>query len=103
MRCVTYEFLKTLYSDIILMLRNLVVKRQDYARENETADSIRAFDLYYACLTGSRYFYNFQKFDVDILEKYLDPVSVSQCYYDPNLIPEEYRDAIVNDQAVRVV
>ena len=99
----TYEFLKTLYSDIILMLRNLVVKRQDYARENETADSIRAFDLYYACLTGSRYFYNFQKFDVDILEKYLDPISVSQCYYDPNLIPEEYRDAIVNDQAVRVV
>ena len=85
--CVTYEFLKTLYNDILLMLSRIVVKRNDLAKEAETVESVKAFELYYACLNGSRCFYNFQKFDVDILEKYLDPISVSRCYYDPNLIP----------------
>ena len=101
--CVTYEFLKTLYNDILLMLNRLVVKRSDLAREAETVETVKAFELYYACLNGSRCFYNFQKFDVDILEKYLDPISVSRCYYDPNLIPNEYRESIVEDQAKRVV
>lgn len=99
----TYEFLKTLYSDILLMLNRLVVKRNDIAKEHETVETIKAFELYYACLNGSRYFYNFQKFDIDILDKYLDPVSVSRCYYDPNLIPQEYRDQIVQDQSIRVI
>lgn len=99
----TYEFLKTLYNDILLMLNRLVVKRSDLAREAETVETVKAFELYYACLNGSRCFYNFQKFDVDILEKYLDPISVSRCYYDPNLIPNEYRESIVEDQSKRVV
>ena len=99
----TYEFLKTLYNDILLMLSRIVVKRNDLAKEAETVESVKAFELYYACLNGSRCFYNFQKFDVDILEKYLDPISVSRCYYDPNLIPQEYREQIVNDQSKRVV
>ena len=99
----TYEFLKTLYKDIVLMLDRIVIKRYDLAQNAETTETIRAFDLYYACLNGSRYFNNFQNFDVDILEKYLDPITVSQCYYKPNLIPMEFRDQIVADQAARVV
>ena len=95
----TYEFLKTLYKDIVLMLDRIVIKRYDLAQNAETTETIRAFDLYYACLNGSRYFNNFQNFDVDILEKYLDPITVSQCYYKPNLIPMEFRDQIVADQA----
>lgn len=99
----TYDFLKSLYSDTLLILDKLVIKRQDLAMANETIESIKAFDLYYACLTGSRYFYNFNSFDIDILEKYLSPQEITDCVKDPNLIPQEYREAIVADQAERVV
>ena len=99
----TYEFLQTLYKDILLMLDRIVVKRNDLAKESETTETALAFELYYACLTGSRYFYNFKRFDVDILEKFLPPTLVSECYYDANKIPEEYRSAIVNAQSQRVI
>lgn len=99
----TYEFLKTLYSDILQMIDRLVIKRMDLARAAETTESARAFELYYACLTGSRYFYNFYRFDADILEKYLPSGDVASCYYDPNKIPEQYRAQIVSDQAARVI
>jgi len=100
---VTYEFLQSLYSDILLMLERIVVKRDDLAYENETAETARAFDLYLSCLNGSRYFYNFKNFDIDILQKYLDPAAVNECYYDSNKIPEEYRESIVEDQSNRVI
>lgn len=99
----TYEFLESLYKDIMSMVSNIIVKRMDFARESETVDTALAFELYYACLTGSRYFYNFKKFDVDILEKYLPARIVTDCYYNPNSIPEEYRENIVEDQAQRVI
>lgn len=99
----TYEFLQTLYKDILLMIDNIVVKRNDLARENETTETALAFETYYACLTGSRYFYNFKQFDVDILEKYLPAAEVTRCYYDANNIPEELRPAIVNAQSQRVI
>ena len=99
----TYEFLTTLYNDLLLMINRLVVKRADLAREAETTESARDFELYYACLRGSRYFYNFSKFDVDILEKYMSPTEVSDCYYHPNHIPENLRDRIVEEQSQRVV
>ena len=65
----TYEFLKSLYKDTLTILDNLVVKRQDIAQAAENIDSIRAFELYYACLTGSRYFYDFREFEYKILFK----------------------------------
>lgn len=99
----TYEFLQTLYSDILLMLERLVVKRTDLAREEETTETALAFELYYACLTGSRYFYNFKKFDIDILQKYLSPAEVSECYDTPKKIPEKYRAMIVEEQSQRVI
>lgn len=99
----TYEFLQSLYTDILLMLDRIVVKRDDLAYENETAETAKAFDLYLSCLNGSRYFYNFAHFDIDILQKYLDPATVNECYYDSNKIPEEYRASIVEDQSKRVI
>lgn len=99
----TYEFLVSLYKDLVLITKRIVVKRMDLAREAETTETATAFELYYACLNGSRYFYNFAKFDVDILEKYLSPADVSRCYYDPNEIPENLRSLIVEDQAQRVI
>lgn len=99
----TYDFLETLYQDLLRMIDKLVVKRSDLARENETTESLASFDLYYACLTGSRYFYNFRQFDVDILNKYLSPAEVAECYRDMNKIPEKLRPAIVEEQAQRVI
>ena len=99
----TYEFLQSLYDDILLMMKDFVVKRNDLAREAETTETALTFELYYACVTGSRYFYNFKQFDIDILEKYLSPAEVSRCYYEPKLIPENLRSVIVEDQAQRVI
>lgn len=99
----TYEFLQSLYQDLILITKDIVVKRMDLAKENETVETATAFELYYACLTGSRYFYNFKKFDVEILEKYLPASMVGSCYYNPNEIPEVYRKDIVEEQAQKVI
>ena len=100
---VTYEFLKTLYADLVTIASDIVVKRMDLAREEETTESASAFELYYACLTGSRYFYNFKEFDTDILIKYLSPDIVKDCHLYPTHIPEQFREAIVEDQAQKVI
>lgn len=42
----TYDFLKSLYADVVSIIRGLVVKRVDLARENETVDTARAFETY---------------------------------------------------------
>ena len=49
------------------MLSKLCVKRYDMARGCETIETARAWELYYACLRGDRYFYNFKYFDLDIV------------------------------------
>lgn len=100
---VTYEFLKTLYSDLLQMMNRLVIKRADLARAAETTESALAFELYYACATGSRYFFNFYRFDVDILEKYLPPEDVAECHYTPKKIPEKFRAQIVEEQSQRTI
>lgn len=99
----TYEFLKSLYSDLLSIIKGSVVKRADLAAMGETIETARAFDVYLACYNGSRYFYTFPEFDRDILEKYLDPVLVNESLRNRKNIPEEFRDAIVRDQAQRVL
>lgn len=99
----TYNFLESLYSDILLLLQDLVVKRYDLARESETLESFKAFELYYACLNGSRYFYNFETFDADILAKYMTEADVAACRRNPGLIPERFREQIVEDQSARII
>lgn len=99
----TYEFLKSLYVDVLSMISEIVVKRNDLAREAETVDSIRAFEIYLACVNGSRYFYTFPAFDEDILAKYIPKSEMYICMKDRNRIPEEFRDQIVKEQADRVV
>lgn len=99
----TYEFLKTLYKDVISMVSRLTVKRMDFAEENETKESASEFELYYSCLRGSRYFRNFASFDIDILQKYLPAPRIRECLQDPNNIPEEFRNDIVEAQTARVI
>lgn len=99
----SYDFLKTLYADVVSMLSRLVVKRWDLAHARETTETARAFELYRACVLGSRYFYNFATFDVDILQDYLDPATARLAAERTSLIPEIYREDIVRRQAQRVI
>ncbi len=98
-----YEFLISLYYDLITIARGVVVKRADLAQAYETKKTAEDFELYHACVIGSRYFYNFSHFDRDILSRYMDYVNVDECEKDPNNIPESLRAGIVEDQAQRVI
>ncbi|MCM1294993.1 MAG: hypothetical protein NC311_05580 [Muribaculaceae bacterium] len=99
----TYDFLKTLYDDLVSIIQGLVVKRTDLARENETIESLRSFETYLACVNGTRYFSTFEKYDLDLLETFFDPDTAFRCHKDPQLIPERLRDRIVKDQADRII
>lgn len=99
----TYDFIESLYDDIVSILRGLVVKRMDLAREAETTESIRNFETYLACVNGSRYFNTFAKFDKDILDSFFDPSSAAQYYIDREKIPNEFRDRLVQVQSERII
>lgn len=99
----TYDFLKSLYADLVSIIHGLVVKRADLARENETVDTARAFETYLACVNGTRYFYTFAHYDIDILEKYMTREQAVTCHNNLTEIPEDLRDAIVADQAQRTI
>lgn len=99
----TYDFLKTLYADVMSMLRKLCVKRDDMATGCETTESARAFELYLTYLRGDRYFYNTNSYNLSILKKYLDPERAVEASKDPSVIPEEYRAEIVEEQAQYVL
>ena len=99
----TYDFLESLYSDLLSIIKGSVVKRQDLAQEAETTDSARNFDVYLACVNGTRYLYTFPEFDNDILHRYLDPVQFHEAKRNRNSIPEDVRDFIVRDQAQLVL
>lgn len=99
----TYDFLKSLYVDIMNMLKKLSVKRYDMARGCETVETARAFEMYLACIQKKQFFYTFKHYDFDILLKYMDPMTAKEAAKDSALIPEEYRDEIVNEQAQQVI
>lgn len=86
----TYDYLNTLYSDIMRMLSKLVIKREDEAHGAETAETARAYELYHACVTGSRYFYSFSFFDTDILLQYMDLIRIIDMIY-------KHKDKYLND------
>ena len=99
----TYEFLKSLYADLLSIIKGSVIKRQDLATEGETLESAKAFDVYLSCVNGTRYFYTFPQFDKDILARYLDPVRVSEAMRNRDTIPDDMRGPIIRDQAQRVI
>ena len=99
----TYEFLKSLYKDLIGIMSKIVIKRFDLAEMGETLESAKAFELYLSCANGTRQFFDFAHFDEDILMKHMDAGHVKEALINTNLIPEPDRDAIVADQAQRVL
>ena len=46
----TYDFLKSLYADVMSIIRGLVVKRVDLARENETVDTARLKPIWHVSM-----------------------------------------------------
>lgn len=94
----TYDFLESLYEDIKRMLANIVIKRYDLARENETLESARNFEIYLACVNGTQTFYTFTSYERSILEKYLSPAEVGEALRDRTAIPERFRADIIRDQ-----
>lgn len=99
----TYEFLKSLYKDLISMCSEIVIKREDLASAGETVDTVKDFELFLACAGGTRTFYSFPEFDDDILARYMDPAHVIESKTNRNIIPIEYRDQIIADQSTRVL
>lgn len=99
----TYDFLESLYVDILSIIKGLVVKRADLAKENETIDTIRDFETYLACVNGTRYFYTFKEYELGILEKYMTRDQAVLCHLDADKIPEDLRESIVKDQAQYVL
>lgn len=95
----TYDFLKTLYADIVSMIKGMVVKRVDFARENETTDSVRNFETYLSCVNGTRYFHTFKSYELEVLQKFMDETEALSCSRNPEKISIELRDQIVDAQA----
>lgn len=94
----TFDFLQSLYKDLKAISKTLVVKRPDLAAEYETTDTVKAYDLYKACVNGTAYFYSFTGFEPEILAKYVTPDMLDLCINNPNFIPEAVRPSIVTDQ-----
>ncbi|MDE6040480.1 MAG: hypothetical protein K2F99_02780, partial [Muribaculaceae bacterium] len=99
----TFNFLESLYKDLLSITSEIVVKRKDLADAGETINTSRDFDLYLACITGTRHFYSFPEFDEDILLRYVDPSTAFESKTRRNVIPENVRDYIIRDQAQRVL
>ena len=59
----TYEFLGSLYNDLLRLIKGLCVKRYDLALEAETLETSRAFDIYLSCVNGTSYYLTFPKYD----------------------------------------
>jgi len=81
------------------MIKGMVVKRADLARENDTIDTIRAFETYLSCVNGTRYFHTFKPYDIRVLKKYYPEDFANRCYANPEAIPVDDRNMIVKDQA----
>lgn len=92
-----------MYQDILKIISNIVVKRMDLAKADETTDTFKNFELYLSCVNGTRTFYDFSSFNLDILTTYLDTQLAIQCSINPNLIPDENRDEIVIAQSQYII
>lgn len=91
-----HQYLKALYDDIVLMMQPLVVKRPDIAKANETVDTIRAYEQYEACITGSATIYDFT-LDRKTLSKYVPTDKVGLYIKDPASIPADIKTQMLND------
>ena len=72
-----FEYLKSLYDDVVRMVQPIVVKRSDIAQANETLETLKAYQLYEACLVGDTNIFNFE-ITPQILARYIDRSQVKR-------------------------
>lgn len=99
----TYDFLESLYNDVMMIARNVVIKRQDLADANETLDTRRSYEEYISCIKRERNIHNFVKLNPYILAKYIPKHLLGECIRDRRNIPEEYYDPIITDHIQYVI
>lgn len=99
----TYDFLKSLYDDIMSLAKEIVVKRDDLAIANGSIDTIKEYEEYRACVKGERNIFNFLSLNREILASHLPPAIVGTCMRDRKKIPSEYLDDIITDMMAYVI
>lgn len=97
-----HAYLKALYDDVIRMVKRIVVKRDDIAKANESVETLRAYELYEACLAGDTNIYNFT-ITAKILERYLPKSQVKQYLNNVATLPSDVKKMIVNDLSDQVL
>lgn len=99
----TYDFLKSLYDDIMSLVSGIVIKRNDMAIANETVDTIKDYEEFLACVKGEKNIYNFKSMDREVLSRCLPPQIVGMCMRDRRQIPDEYLDDVIRGMSEYVI
>ena len=91
-----YHFLKSTYDNVLYIIRNITIKREDLARANATTESYAAWEMYLAAVKGDTNFYNYLWIPADAIRNSNIPQYMKQrCIDNKNNIPEEYREEVV--------
>ena len=97
-----FEYLKSLYDDVVRMVKPIVVKRSDIAQANETLETLKAYQLYEACLVGDTNIFNFE-ITPQILARYIDRSQVKTYINDLANLPSDVKRLMVNDLSDQVL
>lgn len=99
----TYDFLVTLYNNIMTIAKSIVIKRDDLAKANETLESLRSYDEYIACLKGEQDINNIVTLRASILAKYVSPDIIGSCLRDRRNIPKDVLSLVIKDHINYVI
>jgi hypothetical protein len=90
------SYVMELAKELIAMMANVVVKREDLANAGETLDTLRNYEEYAAVIRGSDTFDTYLNFEVDLLEAVgLTTAQIAEALKSKRNIPYELRDALV--------
>lgn len=93
-----YHFLKSTYDNLLYIIKNITIKREDLARANATTESYAAWQMYMAAVKGDTYFYNYLWIPDEAITNSNIPENLKPiCREDKNRIPEEYREEVIQN------
>ena len=91
-----FKFLNSIYKDLMFMIKDIVVKREDLARANASTESYSAWSMYLSAIRGSMTIYDY----LYIPEKAIDNSNIPEelkpiCKKDKYKIPKEYLTSVL--------
>ena len=91
-----FKFLNSIYKDLMFMIKDIVVKREDLARANASTESYAAWSMYLSAIRGSMTIYDY----IYIPEKAIDNSNIPDelkpiCKKDKYKIPKEYLTSVL--------